>query len=82
MPAELVDGSQDESNHDHSIMTPEEAKNKVKPIWELLKNPATSFRCIPRLLTQCRLSYEEYLNCVKSLTTSSVLAMNCQPKDC
>ena len=82
MPEEIRDGSEDESNHGRSFMTPEEAKNKLKPVWELLNKPTTSFESIPELLTQCSLSYEEYLNCITSLTTSSVLVMKRQPKDC
>src|SRR4029434_6255645 len=82
MPEEIRDGSEDESNHGPSFMTPEEAKKKLKSVWELLNKPTTSFESIPELLTQCSLSYEEYLNCITSLTTSSVLVMKRQPKDC
>ncbi|OCT76291.1 hypothetical protein XELAEV_18031490mg [Xenopus laevis] len=68
-----------ERNDHHYRM--ENAKKKVQVVWELLNNPSQIFESITELLNKASLSYDEYKEYVQTLTSSSVILMERQPKD-
>ncbi|KAM3859532.1 uncharacterized protein ACN63O_016060 [Diretmus argenteus] len=76
MPAEV------RAANEQPVLTPERAKAKLKPVWDLLNDPKATFENITQLLAQCNLNYEEYVDYVESLTNASMIVMKRDPKDC
>ncbi|XP_076838347.1 uncharacterized protein LOC143483367 [Brachyhypopomus gauderio] len=81
VPAQISEEQEVDSDSDQHLMCPEEAKKKLKPLWQLLHDHEASCASISQLLAQSKLSSEEYKRCVNSLTRSSVIMMKRQPKD-
>ncbi|XP_068069853.1 uncharacterized protein [Danio rerio] len=58
-----------------------EAKSKLKPLWDLLNDPKSSFNNLSDLLTKCNLSMDDYLNYAEGLTTGSAVLLKRDPKE-
>nr|XP_021330385.1 uncharacterized protein LOC101882679 [Danio rerio] len=58
-----------------------EAKSKLKPLWDLLNDPKSSFDNLSDLLTKCNLSMDDYLNYAEGLTTGSAVLLKRDPKE-
>lgn len=59
-----------------------EAREKLKPIRDLLMDAKASFEDLSSLLAKCKMTREEYLGYVDSLSTGMVVMMKRGPKDC
>ncbi|KAJ7984091.1 hypothetical protein DPEC_G00363740 [Dallia pectoralis] len=69
-------------DQDHRAMTPQAAKNKLRPVWNLLNNPTSQLDDMSQLLATCNMTLKEYNLSVESLTSSSVILMKRDVKDC
>ncbi|RXN36713.1 replicase helicase endonuclease [Labeo rohita] len=58
-----------------------DARMKLKPLWDLLNDPQASFDNLSDMLTKCDLSMDDYNNYVEALTTSSVILLKRDPKE-
>ncbi|RXN36942.1 replicase helicase endonuclease [Labeo rohita] len=58
-----------------------DARMKLKPLWDLLNDPQASFDNLSDLLTKCDLSMDDYNNYVEALSTSSVILLKRDPKE-
>ncbi|RXN36610.1 replicase helicase endonuclease [Labeo rohita] len=58
-----------------------DARMKLKPLWDLLNDPQASFDNLSDLLTKCNLSMDDYNNYVEELSTSSVILLKRDPKE-
>ncbi|KAG7465590.1 hypothetical protein JOB18_040958 [Solea senegalensis] len=59
-----------------------EARDKLKPLRNLLCDPNASFDTLTELLEKCNLTHEQYLDAVFDLTIGSVLYIKRRPNDC
>ncbi|XP_059203438.1 uncharacterized protein LOC131982826 isoform X1 [Centropristis striata] len=58
------------------------AKEKLKPVRDLLMDPNASFKDLTELLEKCNMLHEEYRYNVGCLTTGMVVVNKRDPKDC
>ncbi|XP_026084957.1 uncharacterized protein LOC113060278 [Carassius auratus] len=58
-----------------------EARNKLKPVWDLLNDPQASFDNLSDLLTKCNLSMDDYCKYAEALSTSNVILLKRDPKE-
>lgn len=58
------------------------AKEKLQTLRSLISDPNASFNNLSELLEKCNLTHEEYMTCVTDLTSTNVVMMKCDPKDC
>ncbi|KAL1261372.1 hypothetical protein QQF64_006637 [Cirrhinus molitorella] len=58
-----------------------DARTKLKPVWDLLNDPLASFDNLSDLLTKCNLSMDDYDKSVEALSTSSVILLKRDPKE-
>ncbi|KAI4879221.1 hypothetical protein NFI96_027864, partial [Prochilodus magdalenae] len=59
-----------------------QAKSKLQSVWDLLNDKTHNFESITQLLETVGMTYQDYKECVKSLSTSSLIIMERKPKDC
>lgn len=59
-----------------------EAKEKLQPLRDLLCDPNSSFEDLSEPLHKCKLTYEQYLNCVFNLSNGHVILLKRGPNDC
>ncbi|XP_039896714.1 uncharacterized protein LOC120739111 isoform X6 [Simochromis diagramma] len=59
-----------------------EAKEKLQPLRDLLCDPNSSFEDLSELLHKCKLTYEQYLDCVFNLSNGHVILLQREPNDC
>ncbi|XP_026010111.1 uncharacterized protein LOC113013437 isoform X1 [Astatotilapia calliptera] len=59
-----------------------EAKEKLQPLRDLLCDPNSSFEDLSELLHKCKLTYEQYLDCVFNLSNGHVILLKREPNDC
>ncbi|RXN38170.1 replicase helicase endonuclease [Labeo rohita] len=52
-----------------------DARMKLKPLWDLLNDSQASFDNLSDLLTKCNLSMDDYNNYVEALSTSNVIVI-------
>uniref|UniRef100_A0A9J7Y7T4 ATP-dependent DNA helicase n=1 Tax=Cyprinus carpio carpio TaxID=630221 RepID=A0A9J7Y7T4_CYPCA len=58
-----------------------EARTKLKPLWDLLNDPQASFDNLSDLLTKCNLSMDDYCKYAEALSTSNVILLKRDPKE-
>ncbi|KAI5614793.1 hypothetical protein C0J50_11103, partial [Silurus asotus] len=59
-----------------------EAKEKMKPVWDVLNDPKSSFENLPELLKRCNLSMQCYMKYAQALSTGNVVMLKRSPKEC
>ncbi|KAL6470516.1 hypothetical protein MHYP_G00216350 [Metynnis hypsauchen] len=57
-------------------------KSKLQPVWDLLNDETQHFDSITQLLETVGMTYKDYKESVKSLSTSSLVIIEHEPKDC
>ncbi|XP_063291632.1 uncharacterized protein LOC134576879 [Pelobates fuscus] len=62
-------------------MKPQAAKNKLKPVWDLLNNRNVQLEDMSQLLAQCDMTLNQYNSYIEALTCSSVIVMKHDVKD-
>ncbi|KAL7868481.1 hypothetical protein SRHO_G00098650 [Serrasalmus rhombeus] len=72
--------SDDESGEKEETVT--HTKPKLQPVWDLLNDATQHFDSITQLLETVGMTYQDYKESVKSLSTSSLIIMEREPKDC
>ncbi|MCI4395547.1 hypothetical protein PGIGA_G00181850 [Pangasianodon gigas] len=85
-PEEDEDKAQDHADRrkarsDAARKAMNDARMKLKPLWDLLNDPQASFDNLSDLLTKCNLSMDDYRNYAKALSTSSVILLKRDPKE-
>ncbi|KAI4806456.1 hypothetical protein KUCAC02_017281 [Chaenocephalus aceratus] len=58
------------------------AKEKLKPLNLLLKEPETASLSLLQLLAKCNLTLSEYQQCLNTINKSSAIILKRDPKDC
>ncbi len=58
-----------------------EARAKLKPVWDLLNDPQASFDSLSELLTECKMSIEDYNENVEALSNANVILLKRDPKE-
>ncbi len=58
-----------------------EARAKLKPVWDLLNDPQASFDSLSELLTECKMSIEDYDENVEALSNANVILLKRDPKE-
>ncbi|KAL6491488.1 hypothetical protein MHYP_G00018330 [Metynnis hypsauchen] len=71
--------SDDEGREKDKTVT--HTKSKLQPVWDLLNDATQHFDSITQLLETVGMTYEDYKESVKSLSTSSLVIMEREPKD-
>ncbi|KAL6486235.1 hypothetical protein MHYP_G00056270 [Metynnis hypsauchen] len=78
-PAPDTDSDEEGGEKDKTVT---HTKSKLQPVWDLLNDATQHFDSITQLLETVGMTYEDYKESVKSLSTSSLVIMEREPKDC
>ncbi|KAM9821492.1 uncharacterized protein ACBT44_007065 [Syngnathus typhle] len=76
-PAPVDDDNRDQRNDDRLA-----SNAKLVPVLNLLNEPETSSLTLPQLLAKCKLTGDEYMNCLRMTASSSSVVLKREPKDC
>ncbi len=69
------------ARHDAVRKAMNNARMKLKPLWDLLNDPQVSFDNLSDLLTKCNLSMDDYCVYAEALSTSNVILLKRDPKE-
>ncbi|KAL6484420.1 hypothetical protein MHYP_G00064660 [Metynnis hypsauchen] len=78
-PAPDTDSDEEGGEKDKTVT---HTKSKLQLVWDLLNDATQHFDSITQLLEMVGMTYEDYKESVKSLSTSSLVIMEREPKDC
>ncbi|KAI4881835.1 hypothetical protein NFI96_007838, partial [Prochilodus magdalenae] len=59
-----------------------QCKAKLKPVWDLLNDPAASFENTDAFLSKCNMTYDEFYSHLNSLSEANVVMQKREIKDC
>ncbi|XP_061127516.1 ATP-dependent DNA helicase PIF1-like isoform X3 [Syngnathus typhle] len=76
-PAPVDDDNRDQRNEDRLA-----SNAKLVPVLNLLNEPETASLTLPQLLAKCKLTGDEYMNCLRMTASSSSVVLKREPKDC
>ncbi|XP_049586415.1 uncharacterized protein [Syngnathus scovelli] len=72
----------DDDNRDQHKENRLASNAKLVPVLSLLNEPETSSLTLPQLLAKCKLTTDEYMNCLHMTASSSSVVLKREPKDC
>ncbi|KAM9811547.1 uncharacterized protein ACBT44_011070 isoform 1-T3 [Syngnathus typhle] len=76
-PAPVDDDNREQRNDDRLA-----SNAKLVPVLNLLNEPETASLTLPQLLAKCKLTGDEYMNCLRMTASSSSVVLKREPKDC